>query len=88
MFLANSAPHTRRRVVRVMVVMCVPGQHKKLDYANPSFAVNPENWMITIGFADNSYRRELKNLAWSAGETILGEPILPVHTASKKYLRL
>jgi hypothetical protein len=33
-FLANSAPHTRRRVVRVMVMVpvWVPNKHENLSY--------------------------------------------------------
>jgi hypothetical protein len=34
--LANSAPHTRRRAVRVMVLVMVPDQHELLSYVGPS----------------------------------------------------
>jgi len=33
--LVNSAPHTRRRAMRVMVMVVVLGQHEKVGYVRP-----------------------------------------------------
>jgi hypothetical protein len=41
--LANSAPHTRRRAVRVMVLVMVPGQHESTKLLGPDPRVNSEN---------------------------------------------
>jgi len=51
--LANSAPHTRHRAVRVMMAVMVLGQHERLKLRDGTLRVNSENSIRVIGFADN-----------------------------------
>jgi len=50
--LANSAPHTRHRAVRVMMVVMVLGQHERLTLRERALRVNSENSIRVIGFPD------------------------------------
>jgi len=50
--LANSAPHTRHRAVRVMMVVMVLDQHERLKLRDGALRVNSENSIRVIGFAD------------------------------------
>ena len=49
---ANRASHTRRRAMRVMVVVMVQGQHERFKVSDHGLPVNSENSMLLIGFAD------------------------------------
>ena len=48
----NSASHTRRRALRVMVVVMVPIQHEILSYRRSSSPVNSEKLIAPIVFVD------------------------------------
>ena len=53
---ANRASHTRRRAVRVMVVVMVQGQHETFKVSDGGQPVNSENSMLLIGIADSRCR--------------------------------
>jgi hypothetical protein len=62
----NSAPHTRRRAMRVMVVMMVLSQHEAFKLREAGLRVNSENSIRVIGFPDISPQPAIGSAAaWS-----------------------
>jgi hypothetical protein len=51
---ANRVSHTRRRAMRVMVVVMVQSQHERSKLRDSGRRVNSENSMRRIGIADSS----------------------------------
>jgi ATP-dependent protease HslVU (ClpYQ) ATPase subunit len=52
--LTSSAPHPRRRAMRVMVVMMVMIQHESKKLLDAGQAVNSENSIMGIVFVDET----------------------------------
>jgi hypothetical protein len=62
---ANFASHTRRRAMRVMVVVMVPVRHEVINLRDWCEQVNPENAIAAIAFLNATHTKRITTVPWS-----------------------